>query len=201
MINLSLSPLSTSSLAKGNSAEKANAAADKARFEAAIGSGDDLGSPMIGITFKTNAGSASDPAATRPDAVKPHAVLQLGPLVAGHRIGQGEDAGMAATASGAPGLLVAQHKAAERGGAGAALRTVFETGVAERRADLEVPSTLAAGMEAGRDRLMLDMQREAARAGQGASSAQFSSATPVEGGSRAEFELIESVGIPESARI
>jgi hypothetical protein len=190
MINISFATQSNSAAqleSRGKSAEKSNAAADKANFDAAIGAGVDSGAQKIGIILKPNSGVAADQALTQP-----HAMLQLlplGPLVAGHKVG---DAEMGATASGAPGLLVAQQKAAERAEgrsdprnekahANPALRPVFDVAVANRRADLEVPSTLASGMEAGRERLVRDMQHELAdpsfgRSSFGTSSASSSSA-------------------------
>jgi|GEM_PF-5026636 len=185
MINISFATQSNSAAqldSRGNSAERSSAAADKAKFDAAIGAGVDSGAQKIGIILKPNSGVAADQALTQP-----HAMLQLlplGPLVAGHKVG---DAEMGATASGAPGLLVAQQKTAERAEgrseprnekahANPALRSVFDVAVANRRADLEVPSTLASGMEAGRERLVRDMQHELADPSFGTSSASSSSA-------------------------
>lgn len=191
MINISFATQSNSAAqldSRGNTAEKSSAAADKAKFDAAIGAGVDSGAQKIGIILKPNSGVAADQA-----LIQPHAMLQLlppGPLVAGHKVVQGGgaemqggDAGMSATASGAPGLLVAQLKAAERAEArnghshaNTALRSVFDVGLANRRTELEVPATLASGMEAGRERLVRDMQHEFADPTFGASPASSSSA-------------------------
>lgn len=191
MINISFATRSNSAAqldneSRGNPAQMSSAAADKAKFDALIGAGVNSGAPLIGITLKSNKDAAADPA-----LVQPHAMLRLlppGPLVPGQRIGHGDAADMAATASGAPGPLVAEHKEnsenSERAHANPALRTVFDVAVDRRRADLEVPSTLASGMEAGRERLVRDMELEAADPASGASSAAFTAA-PQGGGPRA----------------
>ncbi|HSP23940.1 MAG TPA: hypothetical protein VLQ65_02075 [Saliniramus sp.] len=178
---------------RGNPAQMSSAAADKAKFDAVFGAGVNSGAPLIGITLKPNGGAAADPA-----TIQPHAMLQLlppGPLVAGQRVGHGDASDLAA--AGAPGPLVAERKEnsenSARAHANPALRTVFDAAVDRRRADLEVPSTVAGGMEAGRERLVRDMELEAADPASGTSSASFTAASQGGGSSSVDASRITAL--------
>ena len=204
MINPSLATRSASgahldNISRGNPAEGSSAAADKAKFDAAFGTGVNSGTPVIGITLNPNGGAVADPA-----LAQPHAILQLrppGPLVAGQQVGQGNSTGMAASAYGGPGPLVAPYKATEaqesreadnRGHANPALRMVFDAAVERRRADLEVPTTVANGMEAGRERLLRDMDLHTTNPASGISPASPTAASTGEGASGVNVDPITS---------
>jgi hypothetical protein len=182
---------------------KANTIADQEKFASAIGAGAMPGSPTIAIAMKPKSGTAADPT-----AIRPQAVLHLpspGPLVAGQRAQDNDDAAHASsTASGSPGVLVAprngEAQRSERGRhANPLLRTVFDVAIAQRRADLEVPSAVAGAMEAGRERLTREMSLGPAVSEIAPSSRTISPATSSDPSSSVNGDRVTSPMGPSTA--